>query len=538
MKLRNQILGSLIISGLVPLAVAFIYAILHSSNTTNHLVLETADNRLSVAAQTLAGYFEARQSEIELLATQPNVRSMDFMAMRPILMSALDTKNGIYEKFIVGRADGSFHNTAGGNPHVEMLRTFDDGAENAKPKSIQARDYWQQTVGDNSAGESVVYLSNPMISFTTEVKQIVVAATIRNKDHIAIGLLGGALPWENIQNVVNELEESLGEAFSGLAHFALISKDGTYWHHWEEGKIIHFKKDEQGEFVLDSSGEKQTVQTKIEDTFKSQPKEVFQRIHAKGGAYHISEQTESALVHHIFQPIGNTGYVLQLAIDDRALKVETIGLVKALILTLIIACLVALLWTVLLSKKLTTPLLRFESRIKDMHDGDLKPIEYHSTTKEFNQLFNEFNQLIMTVSENELTLKRSEERFAMAMRGANDGIWDWDILNQTVYFSPRWKQMVGYEDSELPNDMSTWQGLVFEEDAEQAIGALNQYLEGHISSYQTEFRMKHKDGHLVDVFARGFAAKDKQSGQPVRVVGTLLDISERKKQVRRIIVIA
>ena len=205
MKLRNQILTALFLSGLLPLAIAFIYAIWHSSATTNELTLNAAEKRLEVVAEKLSGYFDARRAEIEILSRTSVVQSMQFTEMRPYLIETLKAKKEHYEKFIIGRSDGSFHNTSGGNPHLNLLRTFNDSSPDAKPKSIKKRDYWQYTVGNIKNNQSRSYISNPMISYTTEVKQIVVASTITDKNGMPQGLIGGSLPWKNIQNIIYKL---------------------------------------------------------------------------------------------------------------------------------------------------------------------------------------------------------------------------------------------------------------------------------------------------------------------------------------------
>ena len=128
----------------------------------------------------------------------------------------------------------------------------------------------------------------------------------------------------------------------------------------------------------------------------------------------------------------------------------------------------------------------------------------------------------------EEALHISEERFQLAMQGANEGLWDWNVKHDKIYYAPRWKTMLGYADEELENHFDTWELLVHPEDKEPALAGVRDFLEGHISKYEIEFRMRHKDGHYLDILSRGFPVYDDQ-GEALRIVGTHLDITDRKK---------
>ena len=129
--------------------------------------------------------------------------------------------------------------------------------------------------------------------------------------------------------------------------------------------------------------------------------------------------------------------------------------------------------------------------------------------------------------EAERALKSSEERFALAMRGSNEGLFDWNVQTNEVYFSPRWKSMLGYEDHELENQFSTWESLTETSDKEETMADMNAFLSGETNRFEREFRMRHKDGHWVNILSRAYMMRDKK-GEPLRVVGTHLDITESK----------
>jgi PAS domain S-box-containing protein len=125
-------------------------------------------------------------------------------------------------------------------------------------------------------------------------------------------------------------------------------------------------------------------------------------------------------------------------------------------------------------------------------------------------------------------LALSAERFRLAMRGANDGLWDWNLKTDEVYYSPRWKAMLGYADEELENHLDTWKGLVHPEDQERSLVLVRDLIEGRARKFEVELRMRHKDGHYLDILSRAFLAHDAR-GEAARLVGTHVDISERKQ---------
>lgn len=130
--------------------------------------------------------------------------------------------------------------------------------------------------------------------------------------------------------------------------------------------------------------------------------------------------------------------------------------------------------------------------------------------------------------ETELNLQLSEERYINAIAGTNDGIWDWNMVTNEVFFSERYKQMLGYADQEFANSFENWADNIFHEDRDRVIDNLNKYLNQLTSRYQVEFRMQHKQGYLVWILARGKVVRD-ENGKAIRMAGSHTDITQRKE---------
>jgi PAS domain S-box-containing protein len=137
------------------------------------------------------------------------------------------------------------------------------------------------------------------------------------------------------------------------------------------------------------------------------------------------------------------------------------------------------------------------------------------------------NRDITARKEAEEALQASEDRFALAVRGTNDGLWDWDIKNETLYWSPRLKELLGYADDELDVDFDTFNSLMHPDDQAHTGAAIEAHLRDR-SQYDVEQRLRAKSGEYRWFHVRGQAIWD-ENGEAVRMVGSSTDITERKE---------
>ncbi len=125
-------------------------------------------------------------------------------------------------------------------------------------------------------------------------------------------------------------------------------------------------------------------------------------------------------------------------------------------------------------------------------------------------------------------LRESEERWKFALEGAGDGVWDWNVPADTVVFSPRYKEMVGYSDEDIAANEEAWRRRIHADDRTQVDEAIHAYLEGRTPAYRNEHRIICKDGSVKWVLARGMIVSRTPDGNPLRMIGTHADITERK----------
>lgn len=129
---------------------------------------------------------------------------------------------------------------------------------------------------------------------------------------------------------------------------------------------------------------------------------------------------------------------------------------------------------------------------------------------------------------------KNQERLQLAIDSTDNGLWDWNVADQHVYFNPRWFEMLGYTSNELPMTFETWKNLSHPIDMEEIEPILKAHLAGLTSDYQVEFRMRHKNGEWRWIRSRGKVVTRGLSHQPLRMVGTHTDITLQRRHEQEI----
>ncbi len=165
-------------------------------------------------------------------------------------------------------------------------------------------------------------------------------------------------------------------------------------------------------------------------------------------------------------------------------------------------------------------------------DGSRVPVFFHATThRDANGKAERAFAFVSDLSESkrvEAALKASEARWQFALEGLDQGVWDWNMEADTVYFSPGWKAMLGYGDDEIGNHFDEWRGRVHEEDLPKAYATLKAHFRGERPLYEVEHRMRCKDGSWKWILTRGKVMERFPDGKPKRMIGTHADVTEHR----------
>jgi diguanylate cyclase (GGDEF)-like protein/PAS domain S-box-containing protein len=194
-----------------------------------------------------------------------------------------------------------------------------------------------------------------------------------------------------------------------------------------------------------------------------------------------------------------------------------------------------------LTRSITRPIDDLVTATRALADGDLgHTIDIRDKT-EFGELASHFNAMSVALKENyeelireikerketEEALRESEERYALAARGANDGLWDWNIRDNTVYYSFRWKSMLGFEEGVEWNNLQEWLQRVHPENRDEVETKLSAHISGKSPQFECEYRIQHKEGTYRWMLNRGLAVRD-EHGKAYRMAGSQTDITGRK----------
>ncbi|WP_053076510.1 ATP-binding protein [Caenimonas sp. SL110] len=215
---------------------------------------------------------------------------------------------------------------------------------------------------------------------------------------------------------------------------------------------------------------------------------------------------------------------------DRAL--EYLG-VLTLILTMALAG--ALVWSNRMQRMVTEPILQISDVARRIQRGPNFDLRAERTSEDeigdlvnvFNSMLDELGRRAQTLEAAVAALRASDERYQLAVRGSSAGLWDWDMLAHTMFYSPRLRQLLGYTALEFPDLPSSLANVMNEQDLEIAREALRLHLSDE-QPYQVECRLRLKSGEWRWFLINGMAQKN-ALGQAFRMAGSVIDVSERKR---------
>ncbi len=224
------------------------------------------------------------------------------------------------------------------------------------------------------------------------------------------------------------------------------------------------------------------------------------------------------------RPVGN----LYLVADLSSFEDQFREFARAGAGVLLLALLAAALLAYRLQRIVADPVLRLVAAAKTVAVSQDFTVRVAPTSPdELGLLADTFNEMLAQIESQDTALRESEARYALAVRGAQDGLWDWRLETGEIYFAPRWKEMLGYDNAELASRPEEWFDRVHPEDRNGLHAALDAHLAGVTPHFECEYRLRHRDGSWLWAFSRGLAIRDK-SGRAVRIAGSQSDVTDRK----------
>ncbi|WP_378953889.1 ATP-binding protein [Pelosinus sp. sgz500959] len=233
-------------------------------------------------------------------------------------------------------------------------------------------------------------------------------------------------------------------------------------------------------------------------------------------------------------PVGDTGLrlVMVMPVREAFASVRWI-LTQNMIVLICSILLLAVMIFQLFESKVVVPLQRLNFHAARIGSGDFDHVIDVKTQDEIGQLCMTFNTMSATIRENmkainnsNQALRLSEERWHLALSGSNDGIWDWNIKTGTIFFSSRAKEMFGYDDTTMPRNIDEWMEILPFDEREIVHELIEKHFAKETDFFSAEHRVRCLDGTFKWAFGRGQALWE--GDKPVRIVGSLSDITQRK----------
>ena len=208
---------------------------------------------------------------------------------------------------------------------------------------------------------------------------------------------------------------------------------------------------------------------------------------------------------------------------------ELFSLYASVLLAVLAGSLVViLLMSAALQRLIIRPVTALADVARNISAGNDYSVRARETSRdEVGLLTRTFNRMLDQIQSRETSLRESQQRYEVAVMGSSDGLWDYDFASNAVYYSPRCKEIVGYADHEFENRPGAMQELMHPADRAAFDAKIRSYFADGRETYETEFRLRHKDGSYRWILSRGAALRD-DHGKPFRFAGSHTDITERK----------
>ena len=447
MRIKSKLVTYLLAISLIPLLITMGFSLGHTSIEVEKLTLQAAQERVDISAEKLSSYFSSRISEVQSYTQTPLVTSMNWHPMRDFLRREVKRHKGIYEKFILSVPSAHFRNTTVGNPAKDDFASFDDDDPDAKLKSIRKRGYWQALIGTNKNAELRSHVSNPMISYTTGVKQVVVGSSILSSDGKLIGMLGGGIAWKEIEKIINTIRNGITDDYGSEVKLSLIDSDGIYIYHWNPEKVVHLDLDENGEPMFNNIGEKIVHLTKIiEEPSKELVNIGKSLLEGKHGyKFYTSVESQQELV-ALYSPVHAAGYGLIISIPKSTILTPVTNLQSYFSVLILLVTLAVLILAAITAKQVLRRIFILNEASKMIAAGDYEKKITPSSQDEISELAASFNTMADDLKAREKSQRTKRQKAEAVLQQVNHELED-KVEQRTVAILSAKEQLSDFKDA-------------------------------------------------------------------------------------------
>ncbi len=446
LKFKTKITLTFLAIGIFSISLLVAVSLLFNARHLKSTTIQLGDELAMSSARALSGYFETRKAELSTYANMPLLRTMNWQDIGPFLEAEQKRHNGIYEKMLLGLPDspGHYYITTEGNPYFGGLLSFDNSSPAARLKSIGKRDYWQHTAGNNSEAEARVYVSNPMVSYFTGVRQIMVAASILSENSTKVlGMVSGSIAWAELERKIHDIQKTILHRFGEDARMFLVSHDGTYVYHYDQQKAIHLLTDSEGLPILNTIGEKTTITHKITEESSSEIASAGEAmLAAKAGNINFVDQKTGERKYLFFAPVDAAGYGLGLVVAERIIMHPLQNFYFLLTIIAVVALGLIGFFSYFVAKKATEPLTLISQKATELCAGNWNARIDYSQEDELGVVALSFNSMIDKLQKQAVTVAESHERLLTILDGLDAIVYVADMNTYEVIFTNMYVQNI------------------------------------------------------------------------------------------------
>ncbi|MFZ0483710.1 MAG: ATP-binding protein, partial [Desulfobacterales bacterium] len=397
-------------------------------------------------------------------------------------------------------------------------------------KSIAKRNYWQYLVGNNPMADARTYVSDPIISYTTGVRQVVIGATILSESGNSIlGMVGGTIQWDVIESLINEVQDGILRDFGKLAKLCLVEQNGIYVYHWDPVKTIHLKLNNKGRPVLNEIGEKVAVRMKItEEPSKALALIGKEMIQGKEGFAFFTDPKLGQEMAIIFAPVRSANYSIALVVP----KYQILSSLKYLRWFFVAIALVSILLVMVIylsvAKRITHPIEALSLAAKNLAKGNWQTHITPNGSDEVCDLALAFDEMASSLKIREQALRKSEQEYRLLINNLPSLVYRGYKDFTVKLFDNKIKSLIGYDADQFNSKKMKWSDVIFEEDVnlvrQMMVSALKKD-----KAFVREYRIKKATGEIVWIQDRGQIICN-QNGEIEHISGVFFDITNRKKE--------
>ena len=344
MKLTHKLRLLFFAVSTIPLFISSAIMLVMNYKATVEDIYSYYDTFVDNAASSVSAFFHEKTSVASTLSKNDHVVNHEWSDIEASMKAVV--ADGTFEKIILAFNDGTYHNTGGGNPHFDGKQTSDNKSPTAKLSSIAIRDYFKDIITNNKAEKNMSYVSEPVVSLSNGVRQIMVCQTLHKNGHLN-GMIAGSVSWNLFAKELETLQKQAKDTFGAEVKFLIVNDQGNIVYHWDDSMMVRVKEE---------NGTKISVTSSIAELPQSFT-EYAQRMVARDESFTTVEYNlDKTRELFSFSPIDGTYMTLGIFIERAPLFAQIRSLLSFAVIWLVFVTVLVLIVSFAFSKNIVMPL--------------------------------------------------------------------------------------------------------------------------------------------------------------------------------------